>query len=167
MDDKTFLSRTVGQTVKAWREHRNLRPTDLAEKSGVGKGYLSLLEADRVRCPGDQQLVKIAQALGIRTQSLVARQLPHEQASLSFGERLAEIVAGHHITEPEDLTIITNRVFSAASAIDNDRSAKLRLAQVRKHLTSTESNEDPLSPDKELGNLSERRQQPATGNPDG
>lgn len=58
--------------VKVWREHRGLTLAALAEKAGIGKGYLSQIE-NRQRRGTVDTLQKLAAALGIELDDLTIR----------------------------------------------------------------------------------------------
>ena len=73
MDDKT-----VGQRIKQRREELKISLNQLAEKSGVAKGYLWELEDDKsersVR-PSADTLFKIAEALGTSAADLLGKNI--------------------------------------------------------------------------------------------
>jgi transcriptional regulator with XRE-family HTH domain len=54
---------TVGDRVKHIREHRHWTQEQLAELSGISKGFLSEIENNRTN-PGSETVLKIADALG-------------------------------------------------------------------------------------------------------
>ncbi len=57
--------------VRVWREHRGLKACDLAAAAGIGRSYLSAIEAGRK--PGSiKALHGIAEALGVTIDDLVA-----------------------------------------------------------------------------------------------
>ncbi len=70
------LKRSIGKCVRAWREYRGLRPSDLAEKAQVTRSYISSLEHNAIKNPNDEHLIRIADALGIDVMVLFTRQLP-------------------------------------------------------------------------------------------
>jgi transcriptional regulator with XRE-family HTH domain len=78
---------TIGMVVKAWREWRGYTVTQLAERCGrpITKGYISGLERDKIRQPGDDHLVLLSRALEIPVLYLVTRRLPEEELEISFG----------------------------------------------------------------------------------
>jgi transcriptional regulator with XRE-family HTH domain len=53
----------IGDRIKEIREHRNLTQDQLAELSGVSKGFLSEIENNH-RNPSSEYVLKIANALG-------------------------------------------------------------------------------------------------------
>ena len=69
----------IGEVVKAWREFRQLKLTELARRSQLTRGYISQLEHNRIRQPDNDHLAKLAGALQIGVWDLVARRMPSEQ----------------------------------------------------------------------------------------
>ena len=78
----------LGEVVRAWREFRGWSPTELAHRAGLTKGHLSEIEHNRIRRPRDEQLAKLAGALGISFWDLHAHRLPGESTSLSITDPL-------------------------------------------------------------------------------
>jgi transcriptional regulator with XRE-family HTH domain len=78
---------TIGMVVKSWREWRGYSVTQLAELCGrpITKGYISGLERDKIRQPGDDHLILLSRALEIPVLYLVTRRLPEEESEISFG----------------------------------------------------------------------------------
>jgi transcriptional regulator with XRE-family HTH domain len=78
---------TIGMVVKAWRESRGYSVTQLAERCGrpITKGYVSGLERDKIRQPGDDHLVLLSHALEIPVLYLVARRLPDQMPEATEG----------------------------------------------------------------------------------
>lgn len=76
--DEAFLENTIGAVVQAWRQHHDLTITELAARAGppITKGYISQLERNKIRTPGDAKLVQLARALGVSVRDLVNRRLP-------------------------------------------------------------------------------------------
>jgi XRE family transcriptional regulator of biofilm formation len=68
---------TVGQRIKRFREERGLTASELAEKAGVAKSYLSTLEHDEVgtnaRRPSADTLYRIAKVLGVAMSDLLGK----------------------------------------------------------------------------------------------
>ena len=58
--------------VRVWREQRGLSLADLAEKAGIGKGYVSQIEK-RQRNGTIATLKKLAEALGVELDDLSTR----------------------------------------------------------------------------------------------
>ena len=71
----------MGTVVKAWREHRGLIPAQLAELSGLSRGYLSQLESQKIKEPGYQQLNRLCKALEIPSSDLLNGRLPIDHDS--------------------------------------------------------------------------------------
>lgn len=64
----------IGLNIRRFREEANLSLSELAERAGVSKGYLSALEnedAETRRRPSGQSLYKIAEALGVTIADLL------------------------------------------------------------------------------------------------
>ena len=59
--------------LKIWREFRGMKASDLAEKSGESKGYISKLEASRevLAKAGSKKLSNLAKALNVEMDLLV------------------------------------------------------------------------------------------------
>ncbi len=72
---------TLGQTIKEWRQAKQMTLTVLAEASGppITKGYISQLEHSKIRQPHDEHLIRIACALGIEATQLWNRDLPSKE----------------------------------------------------------------------------------------
>ena len=69
--------RTIGAHIRAYREEVGISLNQLAERSGISKGYLSALEneADSTRRPSGETLYAIAEALGVTMSDLMGRRL--------------------------------------------------------------------------------------------
>lgn len=76
--DDAFLETTIGKVVRAWRQHRGLSITELAARAGspITKGYVSQLERDKIRTPGNEKLGQLARALEISVRDIVNRVMP-------------------------------------------------------------------------------------------
>lgn len=61
----------IGARVKQLREEKKMSMTELAEKAGVAKSYLSSLERNLQTNPSIQFLEKIAIVLGVPVDSLL------------------------------------------------------------------------------------------------
>jgi transcriptional regulator with XRE-family HTH domain len=72
---------SVGATVRAWRIHRKLTVTQLAEQIGVKKGYISELEHERIQHPRPDRLTQIALALELNPLDIINGRLPIEVES--------------------------------------------------------------------------------------
>jgi transcriptional regulator with XRE-family HTH domain len=68
---------TIGERIKRFRGERGMSPSELAEKAGVAKSYLSALEHEdkskNVRRPSANTLYRIASALGVAMSDLLGR----------------------------------------------------------------------------------------------
>lgn len=67
---------TIGRAVRAWREYRGIRATDLAQMTGIRKEYLSHLENERILTPRDEVIAGLAAALSVPVADVLARRLP-------------------------------------------------------------------------------------------
>jgi transcriptional regulator with XRE-family HTH domain len=83
MSEDINLGISIGEVVRAWREIQALTLGELVEKAGplITKQYLSQLETKKIRSPGDEYLVCIAQALKIPVSYLVNRIMPEDVAN--------------------------------------------------------------------------------------
>ncbi len=77
------LDRPIGTVVRAWREERQLTPAQLVARAGapITNPYLSQLENGKIRNPGDEHVIALAQALDIPVSYLVNRYLPEDVQS--------------------------------------------------------------------------------------
>lgn len=67
---------TIGQRIRRFREEAGLSASELAEKTGIAKSYLSALENsedDEKRRPGANTLYAIAKELGVAMSDLLGR----------------------------------------------------------------------------------------------
>jgi len=82
VEDRTDaqLRRPIGEVVRRWREHRGLSVTQLAERAGLSKGYISEVEHGRIARPRDAQLAKLAAALELSIWDLTTRRYPTRSA---------------------------------------------------------------------------------------
>jgi transcriptional regulator with XRE-family HTH domain len=67
---------TIGDVVLAWRKFRGLRSTELVQKAGIKKGYLSALEHNKRATPQEVYLAKLADALDVPLQDIYGRRMP-------------------------------------------------------------------------------------------
>jgi transcriptional regulator with XRE-family HTH domain len=92
---------TVGGRIRRFREDRGLSLSQLAEKAGVSKGYLSALENDpSARRPSAETLYAVAAALGVTIADLLGRRLLAEQAA-AIPESLLEFAAEAGLPEAD------------------------------------------------------------------
>lgn len=71
----------IAEVIKAWRHVRHLSVTELAVRAGFsekGRSYISKIEHGQVKRLGDENLSKIAQALGLSRADLVLYRMPSE-----------------------------------------------------------------------------------------
>lgn len=72
----------TGTVIKAWREYRGMKATQLAETAGLSRPYVSILESNKIKHPSNEQLGKLALALKVPLIDLIRGQLP-PQAEIS------------------------------------------------------------------------------------
>ena len=72
----TAIQTPIGEAVKRWRQFRGISLTGLANRAGMTKGYLSQVEHNKISRPSDEYLGRLADALSIEVESLLARQMP-------------------------------------------------------------------------------------------
>ena len=66
----------IGANIRAFREDIGMSLNQLAEKSGISKGYLSAIEnEEEPRRPSGETLYAIAEALGVTMSDLMGRKL--------------------------------------------------------------------------------------------
>ncbi|MFC7786719.1 helix-turn-helix domain-containing protein [Rossellomorea sp. GCM10028870] len=61
----------IGERVKKYRQEKRMSMTELAEKAGVAKSYLSSIERNLQQNPSIQFLEKVSAALGIPMDALL------------------------------------------------------------------------------------------------
>ena len=83
MTEDIDLRIPIGEVVRAWREAQTLTLGELVERTEplITKQYLSQLETKKIRSPGDEYLVSIAQALKVPVSYLVNRVMPEDVAN--------------------------------------------------------------------------------------
>jgi transcriptional regulator with XRE-family HTH domain len=70
---------TIGNVIRQWREqHFKLNVTAFAKRAGMSKGYISAVENNVIKNPTDENLEKLAAAIGISVRELLARKLPSD-----------------------------------------------------------------------------------------
>jgi transcriptional regulator with XRE-family HTH domain len=67
----------IGVNIRAYREEVGMSLNQLAERSGISKGYLSALENEEhaTRRPSGETLYSVAEALGVTMSDLMGRKL--------------------------------------------------------------------------------------------
>jgi len=74
---KGNLASKLGETIKILRTRNNLRQDELAERAGINRSYLSMLENGK-SSPTLDVLDKLAQALNIRMSDLISGEVVEE-----------------------------------------------------------------------------------------
>lgn len=65
----------IGERVRRYRHERELTLAQVAELSGLSKGYLSAIETGHTSRPSGDTLYKVAMALGVLMSDLLDRRL--------------------------------------------------------------------------------------------
>lgn len=75
------LTISAGQVVRAWREVRGIKLTELARQAGrpITRGYLSSLEHNKIQNPGYTHLSRLAEALSISIEDIIIRRMPPKE----------------------------------------------------------------------------------------
>ncbi|GGH80974.1 XRE family transcriptional regulator of biofilm formation [Pullulanibacillus pueri] len=82
---------TIGKKIKQLRQEKRLSITELSEKAGVSKSYLSTIERNLQKNPSVQFLEKIAEVLGVSVLSLIhSQEDPHEWLDPDWIELIEE-----------------------------------------------------------------------------
>jgi len=68
---KGKLTRTVGHKIKAWRKKKNITQDMLAKKAGMPYTTLAKIEANIIKNPSLQSVIKIVEGLDITLNDLV------------------------------------------------------------------------------------------------
>ena len=101
---------TIGKTIRVWREEMDLPLTQLAESSGVSKGYLSQLENGVVARPSADALARIAEALGKPLHELLGERRVAEDSGAKLPRGLEQMLesrsAGGKAVPPEDVEML-------------------------------------------------------------
>lgn len=80
---------TIGDVVKNWREHRRLKPSELAKAANLSPAYVSQLEHNKIRQPRRPALAKLADALDIETLDMIMGRMPPARKTVSEQQSLA------------------------------------------------------------------------------
>ncbi|SDI50515.1 helix-turn-helix domain-containing protein [Alteribacillus bidgolensis] len=72
----------IGDRVKKYRKEKNLSLTELAEKAGVAKSYLSAIERNIQTNPSIQFLEKISKVLNVSVDALIKEELNIDEKDL-------------------------------------------------------------------------------------
>jgi XRE family transcriptional regulator of biofilm formation len=69
----------IGKKVKQLRKEQGLTLTELAEKAGVAKSYLSSIEREVQSNPSIHFLEKISAVLGVRLETIIHHQIQQQE----------------------------------------------------------------------------------------
>jgi transcriptional regulator with XRE-family HTH domain len=69
------VAETVGSRIKRFRIEKEMAPSELADKAGVSRSYISSLESGLERKPSAALLYEIASALGVPMSDLLGKQI--------------------------------------------------------------------------------------------
>lgn len=72
---KTTDAQAIGSRIRSMRTQKGLSLTELAEKAGVSKSYLSTVENGTGSRPGAAVLHKLAQTLGVTLADVLGREV--------------------------------------------------------------------------------------------
>ncbi|MHA6252382.1 helix-turn-helix domain-containing protein [Oceanobacillus sp. CAU 1775] len=72
----------LGERIKELRQEQDMTISDLAEKAGVAKSYLSSIERNKQTNPSIQFIEKVSEALGISMNDILYHQDDIEIADL-------------------------------------------------------------------------------------
>ncbi|WP_158734941.1 helix-turn-helix domain-containing protein [Alteribacillus sp. YIM 98480] len=72
----------IGDRVKKYRKEKDLSLTELAEKAGVAKSYLSAIERNIQTNPSIQFLEKISKVLNVSIDALIKDELDVDEKDL-------------------------------------------------------------------------------------
>ncbi|WP_066175953.1 helix-turn-helix domain-containing protein [Bacillus marinisedimentorum] len=82
----------IGERVKRYRKERGLSLTELADRAGVAKSYLSSIERNIQSNPSIQFLEKISSVLGINVETLLLDEANKEDAEENLDPEWAQLV---------------------------------------------------------------------------
>jgi transcriptional regulator with XRE-family HTH domain len=101
---------SIGKTIRIWREAMDLSLNQLAESSGVSKGYLSQLENGVVARPSADALGRIAEALGKPLYELLGERRVAEEGGAKLPRGLEQMLesrsAKGRVIPPEDVEML-------------------------------------------------------------
>ncbi len=99
---KKATQETIGQRIRRLRNDRELGLTELADRAGISKGYLSSLETDSgdTKRPSGRTLLKLADAMGVTINDLLGRRWITETPN-DLPEGLGEFAREAGLTEAE------------------------------------------------------------------
>lgn len=81
----------IGKRIQELRKSKRLSLSELADRAGVAKSYLSSIERDLQQNPSIQFLEKIAPVLGVDIHSLIGTEPPAEGAAAQIDEEWLEL----------------------------------------------------------------------------
>ena len=67
----------LGQNIRKARKEYGMNQTVLAERAGLSKTSLSLIESGITKDPGVSYIVRIADTLHLSVDTLLGREVPH------------------------------------------------------------------------------------------
>ncbi|GEL78407.1 helix-turn-helix domain-containing protein [Tenuibacillus multivorans] len=82
----------IGERVKKYREKQNMSLTELAERAGVAKSYISALERNIQKNPSVQFLEKVASELNITIDHLIKDDMDEDESSSGLDADWEELV---------------------------------------------------------------------------
>lgn len=82
----------IGKRIQQLRLNKGMSLTELAERAGVSKSYLSTVERDIQSNPSIQFLEKLAEVLDISVHAFLHNTNDHEENSAALDEEWYEIV---------------------------------------------------------------------------
>lgn len=112
---------TIGQRIRRLRNERELGLTELADRAGISKGYLSSLETDSgdTKRPSGRTLLKLADAMGVTINDLLGRRwITETPDNLPAG--LEEFSRDAGLTEA-DVTMLSNIKFRGEQPQSKER----------------------------------------------
>ncbi|WP_096156688.1 helix-turn-helix domain-containing protein [Bacillus sp. FJAT-45066] len=71
----------IGERIKKYRQQRKLSMSELADRAGVAKSYLSSIERNLQSNPSVQFLEKVSAVLGVSVNTLLLDEDAHDNAS--------------------------------------------------------------------------------------
>ena len=75
------MNDSFGQKLRSERKNQDLTTQDLANKIGVSRSYITLIETGK-RLPGKKNISKIALALGLKNSTVLNWYLEHLRKKL-------------------------------------------------------------------------------------
>ncbi|MBE0467407.1 MAG: helix-turn-helix domain-containing protein [Candidatus Desulforudis sp.] len=100
----------LGRRIRRLREDMGLTVTELAERVGVTKGYISQIESGAVKKVAASHLFDIAQVLNTDIGYLLGRKVVLEQADTLVTQELKELQAAYDVN-PEDIKMLASIEF--------------------------------------------------------